>query len=510
MMDKPPGLQVPYQGRAKHHHRRARVRWPIRNQIFVPFASTLLAAIASIAVIAAVLSARRISDERIDQLHRVEATLADAGFPFTRNVLRQMRGLSGADFVALDSNSAIITSTFEDSLSRSELPLNLPASGPPKRLEEFATVNFAGSPYFAAVLPGNRASGVASLLILYPKQNLRQAQWEAAWPPLAIGGVTILLMVALSAWLSRRLSRRIEGVRALFGRLADGRVDHVVAQPPYDEVYDLVSSANRLSDQLAAMRNRVTRTERLRLLAQLAGGLAHQLRNAVTGARMAIQLHERRCRIDRPDETLDVALRQLTLTEEHVRGMLSLGKPESSLPTPGRISTIVAEIERLVLPTARHAHVAWDCEPPADDADGSLANAESVRAGLLNVVLNAIEAAGSGGRVRLWTDWSGDQARIHVADSGSGPPESVRSTMFEPFVTSKPEGVGLGLALAKAAAAEHGGQVSWTRIDGQTVFSMSLSAISCSSNDRASSNKSSATELCAAPSSQGLFTARLS
>jgi nitrogen-specific signal transduction histidine kinase len=51
--------------------------------------------------------------------------------------------------------------------------------------------------------------------------------------------------------------------------------------------------------------------------------------------------------------------------------------------------------------------------------------------------------------------------------------------MFDPFVTSKPEGVGLGLALAQAVAAEHGGEVSWGRVDGETVFTISLLAEPC-------------------------------
>jgi signal transduction histidine kinase len=127
-------------------------------------------------------------------------------------------------------------------------------------------------------------------------------------------------------------------------------------------------------------------------------------------------------------------------------------------------------------PRAKHAHVSWECESPPDDRDFTVANAHSVRAGLLNLVLNAVQAAGSGGHVRLWTDRTRTHVQIHVSDSGSGPPESLQSAMFEPFITSKPEGIGLGLALAKAAAEEHGGSLTFARPDGQTRFTMSLAA----------------------------------
>jgi signal transduction histidine kinase len=451
------------------------VRWPIRNQIFLPVATLLLVAVASIAVLMAALAARRSSQDHIERVQRVVATLAETTFPLSENVLSKMRGLSGAEFVTLDDRGTIVTSTLGSSVRESDLPSPLPSAAPPAQLGEFGAIEIAGQSYFMTALPGHGSDGVRSLLILYPKSDLRQAEWEAAWPPLAIGGVTVLLMVALSAWLSRRLARRIEAVQGLFSRIADGDFSHVDARAPHDEVYELVLSANRLSDRLADNQEQIVRTERLRLLAQLAGGLAHQLRNAVTGARMAVQLHQRRCPHS-ADESLDVALRQLSLTEEQVRGLLSLGKPDQQPPVSDQLSRVIAEIDRLVIPAARHAHVAWKCEPPSADADMTVANAQSVRAGLLNLALNAVQAAGSGGDVHFWTQRLQDRVQIHVDDSGSGPPESLRSAMFEPFITSKPEGIGLGLALAQAAAQNHGGNVTFATVGGQTRFTMSLAA----------------------------------
>jgi signal transduction histidine kinase len=449
------------------------MRWPIRNQIFLPVATLLMVAIASMAVLSAAVAARRSSNERMERVERVVATLDEASFPLSENVLTKMRGLSGAEYVTLDERGKILISTLGSRMQESDLPSPLPPAGTATRLEDFGVIDVAGQPYYMAVLAGHGNTEVRSLLVMYPRSNLWQAEWEAAWPPLAIGGVTILLMIAVSAWLSRRLARRIEAVQGLFARLADGRFGYVAAQPPLDEVYELTLSANRLSDRLAANQEEIARSERLRLLAQLAGGLAHQLRNAVTGARMAVQLHQRRCPRS-ADESLDVALRQLSLTEEQVRGLLSLGKPEQQQPVSERLSRILAEVDRLVVPAANHSHVVWNCEFSLGNHDLSVANAQSVRAGLLNLVLNAIQAAGSGGGVRLWTDRTATHVQIHVDDSGNGPPESLRSTIFEPFITSKPEGIGLGLALARAAAEKQGGSVSFARVEGQTRFTMSL------------------------------------
>src|ERR1700693_2598205 len=145
------------------------MRWPIRNQIFLPVATLLLVAIASIAVLLAAIAARRSSRERMERVERVVATLDEASFPFSENVLTKMRGLSGAEYVTLDDQGAILTSTLGSSIRKSDLPFPLPATGPPTRLEDFGVIDVGGQPYYMAVLQGHGNAGVKSLLVLYPK-----------------------------------------------------------------------------------------------------------------------------------------------------------------------------------------------------------------------------------------------------------------------------------------------------------------------------------------------------
>src|ERR1700733_13216185 len=113
------------------------MRWPIRNQIFLPVATLHLVAIASIALLLAAIAARRSSLERIQQVERVVATLDEASFPLTENVLQKMRGLSGAEYLTLDERGAILTSTLGPVLRESDLPSPLPVVGPATPLENF-------------------------------------------------------------------------------------------------------------------------------------------------------------------------------------------------------------------------------------------------------------------------------------------------------------------------------------------------------------------------------------
>ena len=91
-----------------------------------------------------------------------------------------------------------------------------------------------------------------------------------------------------------------------------------------DELRNLAESINRMAGQLANYERQVRRHERLKTLGQLGASMAHQLRNAATGGRMAIELHRRDCPRATSDNSLEVALRQLLLMESYLRQFLTI------------------------------------------------------------------------------------------------------------------------------------------------------------------------------------------
>jgi signal transduction histidine kinase len=99
---------------------------------------------------------------------------------------------------------------------------------------------------------------------------------------------------------------------------------------------------------------------------------------------------------------------------------------------------------------------------------------DALRAALVNLALNAIDATGRDGTLRLSAAVTGPTLALAVEDDGPGPPESIRDSLHEPFVTGKPEGIGLGLAVATAVAEAHGGTLSWSRAAGWTRFVITL------------------------------------
>ena len=445
------------------------MRSSIRNQILIPLVAVQVATVATIAPVAAGLAAGRVEAQVGGRLEGVVETLGRSNFPLTGGVLEKMRGLSGAHFVATDEGGRVLESTLP---GLSDLPPSLRALPTRARLDPPGTspkLDLGGEGYFAASV---RSAGGSTLLVLYPEAALRRARWDASVPPLAVGGLSLALMAAVTGIIAHRLGVRLQSVRGRVAAIAAGDFRDLDERRQGDEVDDLIGSVNRMAAQLREMRETIRRTERAGVLAQLAAGLAHQLRNAATGARMAVQLHARRCPTPGSDGSLEVALRQLSLCEEQVKGLLSLGRGERRPQAACDASGLVEEVAALVEPASRHAGVGltWD----GDDRMTLFADAEALRAALLNLAINAIEAAGPGGSVRLEAVEIGDSVRFEVLDDGPGPPSTLASTMFEPFVTGKPEGVGLGLSLARRVASDHGGTLSWTRDDGRTRFRLTI------------------------------------
>ncbi len=166
-------------------------------------------------------------------------------------------------------------------------------------------------------------------------------------------------------------------------------------------------------------------------------------------------------------------MRQLTLTEDQIQRLLSLSRQESPASVAAGLPDLITEIERLIRPHADHARVELSVNSNAKPGS-TVGDSERFRAAIMNLLLNAIDAAGSEGCVSFEICSTETGHCVTVSDDGPGPPPELATALFEPFVTSKPEGVGLGLALARQVAQDLGGDLTWSRQQARTVFEFLL------------------------------------
>ncbi len=454
------------------------MRWPIQIQLLVPMLVVVLLGVALATGAGAWLSYEHARRQQEENLGRVVETLLDATFPLTDRVLAQMSGLSGAEFLVLDPEGRPRAATLAVDGRELGVLNRLPLAQGLKNFSSTTAGVLGGHSYlgsrirvpgrFAAIPPG-------SLVVLYREDRWSSAAWRAVWPALAVGGLASLAAVAVTAVLARRFVRPVNQLCARTVAIAEGRLQPMAVPRRDDEIRDLVLSINRMADQLRRYEAEVRQNERLRALGQLGAGIAHQLRNAATGARMAIELHQRQCGSE--DEGLDVALAQLQLMESYVQRILSLGQPGPTQRETVDLAALACEAAELVRPACRHGRIELDVQA-AEPPPAVLAQRDALRDLLVNLLLNAIDAARRGAgpprvRLRVETD-PGRRAVVQVEDSGAGPGEEVRERLFEPFVSDKPEGTGVGLFVARRVVETHGGSIRWERRADMTCFLVEL------------------------------------
>ncbi len=447
------------------------MRWPIRNQILLPFALLQGLAIAVISLSASWIAADRAERESIARLNQVVGTLSVSKFPVQGNVLEQMKGLSGADFIAASGSGEITATTLPQPVAKAIISAPRTVSSDSGKLGEFQPVSQNGERWLVGGVQVLRSPELNQLLVLVPERQWQAVRRDVILPPMLIGGCTMLAMVVLSWVVAAKLGARLDRMQRHVGKLATLQFDDLLPVTGDDELTRLATSINRMAQGLQQATHQIRMSERTALIAQVAGGLAHQLRNSITGARMAIQLHMRRSP-NAEEESLQVAIRQLNITENQIRGLLSLTRDVQRETVSGRIDEVLDTIRELLEPQFQHSETLLTIELPEVQTRDRLlvADSELTQAALLNLVQNALEACRPGGEVRVIVSLLDAQIQVDVLDNGPGIADAVRDRIFEPFVTGKPEGVGLGLTLAAQVAELGEGTLSCGRVDNWTRF----------------------------------------
>ncbi len=451
-------------------------RSSLRRQLVLPVVGLLLAGVLANVAFASWLAARRAADVARQRERQVVETLTASRVTLTLPVLETLARLTDSRFVVWNPVDGAVGATTLASEERDELA----NAGIGSAIDRGATT--LGGQAFRVATVRSGSVRPETVVVLTPQRSIVSLALESSWPQLAVAASTLAFLIPATLAATGMLSRRIGAVERRVAAIAAGEFGARAGEPGEDakrltiddEIGRLHHGVERMSEQLGQLRARLLAGERERLLGQLAAGFAHELRNAVTGARLAIDLHRSRCSQVSADGSLGVAIKQLAVVEEEVRGLLALGKRTESVPEPLTVDNLFTEVADLVSPRCQHGGTTLEVETPTGIT--IVGRRDNLRAALLNLVVNAIDAAGRGGTVRLEARASGPDVRLSVADTGPGPPGQLATTLTEPFVTGKPEGIGLGLAIVTAVAEEHGGGLEWGRADSRTWFTIVLPA----------------------------------
>jgi len=201
------------------------------------------------------------------------------------------------------------------------------------------------------------------------------------------------------------------------------------------------------------------RKERLATFGQLIGSIGHELRNPLGVIESSVYIIQQRAATqdDRVAKHVDRVNEQLRIANGIVSSLLDMIRDRPLLRESVDFAALMTSIvAALPVPTGIELVVTGLAQLPRVSGD-----ATHLRQMLFNLVDNAVQAAAPSGRVEVSGRTDGDKVEIVVADSGPGVDPEIRRRLFEPLVTTKVKGIGLGLALVKRIIVRHGGDVAY-------------------------------------------------
>jgi signal transduction histidine kinase len=269
--------------------------------------------------------------------------------------------------------------------------------------------------------------------------------------------------LAVATLAARRVTSPLSELTLAIRGLSRG--DPAVLRVPVrarDEVGSLAAAFNHMASELDRVQRNLVEAEKFAFVGELASGIAHEVRTSLGVLRSSVQILERSLPPDADGDAAELA--QLIRAEADRLGgvvddLLSLDRPRPLHLQPLPVSQAVFRAADFVEPQAEEKGIRLRRRPASREAT-VLCDSEAIHQVAVNLLVNAVEALGEGGTIEVEIlEANEGYAGFAVKDDGSGVPEALRDRIFQPFVTARDGGVGLGLTFVKRVVHEHQGRI---------------------------------------------------
>ncbi len=401
-----------------------------------------------------------------------------SGFAIDHDVVSQVSGATAVETV-FTGNGQVLASTLSPLVLRELMAQPLPVPHEPAAT---VSMRFGNERYLAATEDlSSSASAPLQLVVLKSfnpaEQSIRQIDRLVLIAGLLALMIGTGLMIALSKAVTRPLEELAEGVRA-FGV---GDSAYHLPNRGTMEVLELSTAFAGMRDEIQKANRALLESERLATIGRMASSVSHDLRHylAAVYANAEFLASSPLSETERSEILSDIRV-AVHGTTELIESMLIFSRTGNAIcRSHVLVSSLLERAVALIRvhPDAAGISVVTRFEDPLETA--AVLDGKQIERAIYNLLLNACQSgrtATVAPQVVATLRVAGSQIIFEVMDNGGGVPESIRTSLFQPFVSQgKHKGTGLGLTLARCIAVEHGGEVILVSSrPGETIFRMSL------------------------------------
>ena len=268
-----------------------------------------------------------------------------------------------------------------------------------------------------------------------------------------------VISLGLLVFMAHRISRPIQELTAGLSQMASGNLKARVIQRRDDEIGRAVGAFNDMADKLQESTERLVYLRQLASWQALARKMAHEVKNSLTPIRLTVEeMMVRYNDADRAfmEQATQIVVDEIETLERRIRAFSQFAAEPPVQPGQLDVNSLLQE--RVAFLRTAHPEVAYDTRL-LETVPSVVADQDLVKGILTNLLENAAEAAGNGGRILGVTTEDHGRVAIEVHDSGPGLSEQARSSLFQPTISFKKRGMGLGLSIARKSALLSGGDI---------------------------------------------------
>ena len=239
--------------------------------------------------------------------------------------------------------------------------------------------------------------------------------------------------------------------------------------PASGEFGEITEAINRMASHRLELETELRRREQLAVLGRLVAAIAHEVRNPLNNLQLNLEVFARDAATPVAQERCRRLLREIERVEEIVRQLLALVRGDAFERRAEPLTPIIREAAGALAGAADQRGVSFELQMDKD-LPPVPANRQQIEQLFVNVLRNAVEAAPRESKVTVRAARQDGNVRVTVVDRGPGVAEDTRDMLFQPFFSTKPLGVGLGLAISKQIVDAHGGSIQLeSRAEGTVV-----------------------------------------